>query len=132
MDKKRKLGETLWEAVSELMTARYGEVNVTRLAREAKIGGTASRLKAKGTSVGLGILEKVAKSFDVDPYTLLVEDKDLRQFLRSSDKDLRRMARIYAQTDDSGRQTINTAIQIAEQRARNAEQAPGMGKARKT
>ena len=129
---KDGLGETLWEAVEELMKARYGKVNVTKLGEEAKIGGTSSRIKARDTSVGLEILEKVARTFGIEPYQLLIPDKDLRQFLRNSDKDLRRIARIYAQTDDSGRQTINTAVQIAEQRARNAEQAPGVGKARKT
>jgi len=132
MDKKNGLGGVLWGAVEDLMRQRYGKVNVTRLGKEAKIGGTASRIKAKETSLGLDVLEKVADALGVDAYSLLVPDKDLRQFLRNPDKTLHRIATIYAHTDDLGRQIITTAIQMAEQRARNAEQAPGVGKARKT
>jgi hypothetical protein len=41
----------------------WNEENVTRLAREAKIGGSASRIKEQETSVGLGVVFKVAKLF---------------------------------------------------------------------
>lgn len=113
------------------MLKRYGKVNITRLGADAKIGGSASRIKARDTSIGLSVLEKVAKTFGVDPYKLLIPDKDLRQSLLNNDKDLRRIARIYAQTDTVGQQTIDTALRIAEERGRNAG-ASRVGKASKT
>lgn len=48
----------LWASVLALMVKNYGRENLNRLAREAKIGpGTASRLKAQETSVGLDTID---------------------------------------------------------------------------
>lgn len=64
---------TLRDNVLALMTERWGGENLTRLAREAKVGpGTASRIKAAETSVGVDVLEKVAALFDVPPSSLLM------------------------------------------------------------
>ncbi len=63
----------LWQNVSALMTDRYGRENLTRLASEAKIGpGTVSRIKAHETSVGLDVVEALARLFKIEPWQLLV------------------------------------------------------------
>jgi hypothetical protein len=68
-----KVKEVLWANVRALMVHKYGDENLTRLAHDAKIGpGTATRIKKADTSVGLDVLEKVAKSFGVEPWHLLV------------------------------------------------------------
>lgn len=129
MEKKKALAEVLWASVEALMVEHWGAVNVTKLGRDAKIGGSASRLKARSTSIGIDILEKVAAVFKVAPASLLIQDNEIK--LVFSDKDLQRVVRIYAQTDDSGRQTLLTATKIAEEGARAAA-ATGVGKTRKT
>jgi hypothetical protein len=73
VDSKR----VLWRSVSALMRKHYGEENLTRLARDCKIGpGTASRMKEAKTSVGLEIVEKIAKHFHVETWELLVPSFD--------------------------------------------------------
>lgn len=63
----------LWASVLALMVKNYGRENLNRLAREAKIGpGTASRLKAQETSVGLDTIDKLAAYFNVEAWQLLV------------------------------------------------------------
>lgn len=63
----------LWENVSALMKSKYGRENLTRLATEAKVGpGTVSRIKAHETSVGLDVVESIARLFKVEPWQLLV------------------------------------------------------------
>ena len=67
----------LWQNVKALMDARYGKENLTRLAADAKIGpGTATRIKEQKTSVGLDVLEQIAKAFGVEPWQLLVPGMD--------------------------------------------------------
>jgi transcriptional regulator with XRE-family HTH domain len=67
----------LWKSVSALMQKHYGEENLSRLARECKIGpGTATRIKEATTSVGLEIIDKIAKNFAVEPWELLVPSFD--------------------------------------------------------
>ena len=62
----------LWENALSLMTSRYGAENLSRLARETKIGpGSASRIKAQETSVGVDVLEKIAGHFAVEPWRLM-------------------------------------------------------------
>lgn len=73
MDSKR----VLWKSVLALMQKHYGEENLTRLARECKIGpGTASRMKEGATSVGLDIVDKIAKHFHIESWELLVPNFD--------------------------------------------------------
>lgn len=65
--------QVLWSNVAALMTHRWGEENLNRLAREAGIGlGTAARLKAQATSVGLELVDRLALCFHVEPWQLLV------------------------------------------------------------
>ena len=67
----------LWKNVLALMIYHWGGENLPRLSREAKIGpGTASRIKASETSVGLDVLQKVADAFHVQPWQLLVPEMD--------------------------------------------------------
>lgn len=68
----------LWENVSALMKAKYGRENLTRLAAEAKVGpGTVSRIKAHETSVGIDVVEAIARIFKVEPWQLLVPGLDV-------------------------------------------------------
>lgn len=65
----------IWANVQSLMTANYGAENLTRLARETKIGpGSASRIKAQETSVGVDVLEKIADHFKVEPWQLMAPE----------------------------------------------------------
>lgn len=63
---------TLWENTLSLMEKRYGAENLSRLARDTKIGpGSTSRIKAQETSVGVDVLEKIAEHFEVEPWQLM-------------------------------------------------------------
>ncbi|WP_137860779.1 helix-turn-helix transcriptional regulator [Variovorax sp. 3P27G3] len=67
----------LWENIATLMKAKYGRENLTRLATEAKVGpGTVSRIKAHETSVGLDVVEAIARIFKLEPWQLLVPGLD--------------------------------------------------------
>jgi transcriptional regulator with XRE-family HTH domain len=67
------------------MDHRWGGENLTRLAREAKIGpGTSTRLKNQDTSVGLNVLEKLATAFRVKPWQLLVPAFDAARLPHTS------------------------------------------------
>lgn len=69
--------EVLWASVSALMKKHYGRENLTQLAKDCKIGpATASRMKAKETSVGVEVIDRVAKFFKIAPWTLLVPGFD--------------------------------------------------------
>jgi transcriptional regulator with XRE-family HTH domain len=62
----------LWTNVTALMLVKYGEENLTRLARDTKIGpGTSSRMKQQETSVRVDTLEKIASFFEIEPWQLL-------------------------------------------------------------
>lgn len=65
----------LWANVSALMTRDFGGENLTRLARDAGFGNaTSTRLKECKTSVGVDVIERLAKLFDVEPWQLLTPD----------------------------------------------------------
>ena len=67
----------LWANVLALMQKRYGRENLTRLARETGCGpGTASRIKARETSVGIDVLSQIAGAFEVQAWQLLVPGFD--------------------------------------------------------
>lgn len=67
----------LWASVSALMRKHYGEENLTRLSRDCKFGpGTATRLKQQETSVGVDIVDKIARFFHVQAWELLVPSFD--------------------------------------------------------
>lgn len=61
------------------MQRRYGAENLTRLAKDAKFGpGSATRMKEQKTSVGIDILDKLAKLFKVEPWQLLAPGLDAK------------------------------------------------------
>lgn len=67
----------LWQNVSALMTHHWSGENLTRLAREAKIGpGTATRIKEMQTSVGLDVVDRVAEVFDLEMWQMLTPGLD--------------------------------------------------------
>lgn len=67
----------LWRSVSALMLKHYGKENLTRLAKDCKFGpATATRLKEGKTSVGVDILDSIAKHFHVQAWELLVPTFD--------------------------------------------------------
>lgn len=77
----------LWENVLALMQAKYGGENLSRLARETGMGpGSASRIKAQETSVGVEVLEKIAEVFGVEPWQLLVPRLGAHLFEISEDQ----------------------------------------------
>jgi hypothetical protein len=134
---ERKLKRVLWENVSGLMKKVYGRENVTRLGRDASIGGTASRLKEQDTSVGIDVVLKVAKVFKASPHELLMtkDEKDEIAKLKAdlaaiNDKNILRIARIYVDTDDEGRRVIDAGAQIAATRIKHGRSA-GMGESGK-
>lgn len=63
----------LWKSVSALMVKHYGKENLTRLSKDCRIGpASAVRIREAKTSVGLEIVDKIAKHFQVEPWELLV------------------------------------------------------------
>lgn len=65
--------KVLWENVAALMSHHWRGENLTRLAREAGIGpGSATRLKEQKTSVGLELVDKLARVFGLEVWQLLV------------------------------------------------------------
>ena len=65
----------LWTNVLALMEHHYERENLTRLARETKIGpGTTTRIKVQNTSVGIEVLELIADRFGVQPWQLLAPE----------------------------------------------------------
>jgi hypothetical protein len=63
----------LWENVSALMKVRYGKENLTALAKDAGFGpGTSTRIKQQETSVGIDVLDALARLFKLEPWQLLM------------------------------------------------------------
>lgn len=79
MAKSPTVYEVLWENCLALMI-HYNpaqEENLNWFARETKLGpGSVSRIKAKGTAIGLGVLVKIARRFGLQPWHLLMPDLD--------------------------------------------------------
>lgn len=105
------------------MIKHWDEENVTRLGREARIGGSASRVKAQKTAVGLDVLAKIGKLFRVAPHHLVMPPEE-RAII--DNPFILEIARVYLETDDEGKRTITTAAQIA--KARIDGRAAGVGK----
>lgn len=94
--------KTLWENVKALMILKYGEENLNQLARDAGIGpGSASRIKEAKTSVGIDIVERIAKVFKVPTYLLLCPLGDKKQLLT--------ILKAYSETDERGREFLSGA-----------------------
>jgi hypothetical protein len=74
---RRVSKEVLWKSVSALMKKHYGKENLTKLAKDCDFGpGTSSRLKEQKTSVGLDVLDKIADTFNVQAWQLMVPGFD--------------------------------------------------------
>lgn len=77
MDQDIDSRQVLWANIRSVMHRRWGQENLTRLAREAGIGpGTCSRIKEMRTIVGLEVVDKIAKLFGLDTWQLLVPGLD--------------------------------------------------------
>jgi transcriptional regulator with XRE-family HTH domain len=102
------LKKLLWENVAELMQVRYGRENLNRLAKEAHIGvGSVARIKEGTTSVGLEIVEAIAKVFKVSPFQLLIPPKERDAYkLLATDKNFMHILRAYTETDERGREIL--------------------------
>lgn len=99
----------LWANVAKFMTLRWGKENLTRLAREGRMGpGSAQRIKACETSVGIDIVAQAAKALDVAPHQLLVDP---------ADEAGGRLLVAWHDTDETGRTMLATALEAAEHRA---------------
>jgi transcriptional regulator with XRE-family HTH domain len=117
------LKKLLWENVAELMRAKYGQENLNRLAKEAHIGvGSVARIKEGTTSVGLEIVEAIAKVFKVSPFQLLIPPKERDAYkLLATDKNFMHILRAYTETDERGREILlaNAHIITGGSRARS-------------
>ena len=70
---KRTVQDILWDNVVALMVKEWGKENLNKLVGKTRIGpGSATRLKQRDTSIGIGLLEKLAKPFSVQPWMLLL------------------------------------------------------------
>jgi len=97
----------LWENVSALMRRRYGGENLTRLAKEAKVGpGSATGLKEQRTSVGIDILDKLARLFKVEPWQLLAPGLEERLPSEPADQ-------AATDVEDASRQNALTESMVA-------------------
>lgn len=106
------LKKILWANVRALMVERYGDENLNRLAREARVGpGTITRIKAMKNSTGVEVIEKVAKALRVDPYRLLLHG--------GTDKELSLLLKAYSGADERGKDLLNAAAEAALVRKRN-------------
>ena len=98
----KAIKETLWANVRALMVSRYGSENITRLSREAKIGpATVQRIKDAETSVGVDVIEKIARTFGVEPWHLIAPGMNDDKFLD--------ILRVWQETDGRGRRMLLTA-----------------------
>jgi hypothetical protein len=79
--REKDLKKLLWENVRALMLDKYGRENLTLLAKEAGIGvASIQRIKEMQTSVGIDILEKVAKAFRMEPHQIICPVVDAKHF----------------------------------------------------
>lgn len=98
--------DRLWTNVRTLMLQRYGEENINRLARDAKIGpATVQRIKDAETSVGLEVIEKIAKVFKLEPWQLLAPGMSDEKFLD--------VVALWNETDGRGRRMLLGAVRGA-------------------
>lgn len=113
------LKQILWHNVRALMTARWGEENLQRLARDGEIGAaSAQRIKDQKTAVGLDVLAGAADALKVPAYQLLIPEEDRDYIVR--------VLTARVETDDRGRMGIELALEAAE--LRSNERRRGMGR----
>lgn len=67
----------LWANVLALMTHHYGKEHLSNLAKKAKIGlATIGRIKKQETSVGVEVIDKIARAYDLQAWQLLTPGFD--------------------------------------------------------
>ena len=100
----KSLKEVLRDNVWALMDKKYGGEQIQQLARDAKVGAASiDRIKKAETSVGLEIVEKIARSFGVDAYQLLCPTSMQESFAI--------VCRAYSFTDERGRLLLSATAE---------------------
>lgn len=98
--------DVLWDNVLGLMRHHYGRENINRMARETKVGvATIQRIKDRETSVGLDVVEKIAKRYKLEPWQLLAHGMSDEKFLD--------VLALWNQTDGRGRRMLLGAVRGA-------------------
>lgn len=88
--------QILWANVKALMVHKYGDENLYRTMKDSKATGypislgSLQRIKEQETAIGLDVLDKIAKFFELQSWQLLIEDLDPTNppvFLNSKQKE---------------------------------------------
>lgn len=72
----------LWENVKSLMVEKYGEENLYRTMKDSKLTGypislgSLQRIKEQKTAIGLDVIDKLARFFNMESWQLLIEGLD--------------------------------------------------------
>lgn len=112
----------LWANVRALMLNRYGEENINRLARDAKLGpATVQRIKDVKTSVGIDVLEKISRTLGVEPWMLIAPGMSDEKFLD--------IQKAWQDTDGRGRRMLLRAAEGATEDETAATTRPAFPKA---
>lgn len=102
----KPLSTVLWENVRALMIQQWGAENLNRLARDAKIGpGSATRIKEARTAVRINTLEKIARTFGVEPWMLIAPGLSDEKFLE--------ILKAWQHTDGRGKRMLLSAAEGA-------------------
>ena len=123
-----EIKQILWENTRNLMINRYGEENLNKTAVESlKAGhkisiGSLARIKAQETAVGLDVLERLARFFNVSLPLLMTEgmvikshplDKYKKQFDEAQDNERAMLLVMLASLNNKNRD--NNELHIATQ-----------------
>lgn len=102
----KSIKTVLWANVRALMLNRWQEENINRLAREADLGpATIQRIKGAKTSIGIDVIEAIAKYFKVQPWQLIAPGMDDEKFLD--------ILKAWQDTDGRGRRMLLRAAEGA-------------------
>jgi hypothetical protein len=96
--------KVLWDNVRALMIEKYGVENLNQLSRDANIApASVMRIKDARTSVGIDIIDRVAKVFRLPAYALLVPQLQQKEFVT--------LCQAYSFADDIGRAYLSGAAE---------------------
>lgn len=107
----------LWTAVEKWCVAKWGRVNLSRLATESGIGlGTAARLKDHDVTIGLDKVQAIASCFGVSLWQFLDPATDPTQPLTTLSPEATELARAFDKIADPAakRKTYAVAAQVIE------------------